>query len=512
MKKLLKIVFSNMMIIVVFIALQIAYFAYMISHASQLMLYVTQVFTFVSVLLIIVIINERSNSVFKLAWTLLVVVSPVFGSIAYLSMRLTPKKKMMNRRLKSIIKLTKPMLQAPEEVMVKLKKQSPPTANLAKYVERYGGYPIYKGSDVKYFPLGEDKFREMMIWLRKAKHFIFLEYFIIDKGYMWDEVLGVLKEKAKEGVEVRVMYDGMNTLTRLPFNYVKELKKYGIQAKVFSPIHPFVSTYMNYRDHRKILVVDGEVGFTGGINIADEYINKKERFGHWKDVSVMVYGEAVKNFTLLFLQMWHITDYTYDDYEKYIHYNADTLPKVEGNGYILPYGDSPLDLENVGELIYLHVIQQATRYVHIMTPYLVLDNEMITALTFAAKRGVEVIIIMPHIPDKKITFAVGKTYYEEFLESGVKIYEYLPGFVHAKVFLADDLWGVVGTINLDFRSLYLNYECGCYIYRNTVLAEIEEDFQNTLAKSKNITMEEHKKTPLFWRLVGAVMKMFAPLM
>ena len=278
--------------------------------------------------------------------------------------------------------------------------------------------------------------------LLKAEKFIFMEYFIVEKGYMWDSILEILKVKVKEGVEVRFLYDGMNTLTRLPYHYPRELESFGIQCRIFAPIVPALSTRQNNRDHRKIVVIDGQTAFTGGINLADEYINKKERFGYWKDTGIMVQGEAVKSFTMMFLEMWNTERFSvHDDYEKYLNV---PIKKVENaKGYVLPYGDSPLDGENVGESMYMDILNTASRYVHIMTPYLILDNEMLMSLKYAAKRGVDVKIIMPHIPDKKYAFVLAKTYYNELLESGVEIYEFEPGFVHAKSFASE--WWVPST-------------------------------------------------------------------
>ena len=278
---------------------------------------------------------------------------------------------------------------------------------------------------------------------------------------------------------------------------------------MFSPVKPALSTTQNNRDHRKILVIDGKVAFNGGINLGDEYINKIERFGHWKDTAVMITGDAVKSFTLMFLQMWNINERNHDDFKKYIHIGVE---EQNVKGYVMPYGDSPLDNENVGETVYLDILATAKKYVHIMTPYLIIDNEMMTALTYAAKRGIDVKLILPHIPDKKSAFMLARTYYPELLEAGVKIYEYTPGFVHAKVFASDDVKAVVGTINLDFRSLYLHFECGTFFYKVPTISFIEEDFQATLKKCKQITMEDYHKLNILYKIGGGFLKLIAPLM
>ena len=288
-----------------------------------------------------------------------------------------------------------------------------------------------------------------------------MEFFIIAEGKMWGEILRILEQKVREGVEVRVLYDGMIEFSTLSFDYTQRLEKIGIKAKAFSPISPFISTYYNYRDHRKIIVIDGKVGFTGGVNLADEYINKINRFGHWKDSALMLEGEAVDSFLVLFLQMWSITER-----QMVVKpYLAKHDKKRKANGYVIPYGYSPLDTDKIGENVYIDILNHAREYVYIMTPYLILDSEMEHALCFAAERGVDVQIIMPGIPDKKIPYMLAKTYFSKLMCSGVKIYLYTPGFVHAKVFISDDSKAVVGTINLDYRSLYHHFECATYMYK-----------------------------------------------
>ena len=349
--------------------------------------------------------------------------------------------------------------------------------------------------------------------LKEAKEFIFMEYFIVDKGFMWDTVLAILAQKVKEGVEVRFMYDGTCSLSLLPPKYPDKLRKLGIKCKVFAPIMPFLSTHQNNRDHRKVLVIDGHTAFTGGINLADEYINEIERFGHWKDTAVMVKGDAVKSFTLMFLQMWDIAEInTPTPTAKYIRSGFEPAMDLPAEGYVIPYGDSPYDTEYVGERVYMDILYNAKRYVHIMTPYLILDEEMITALTYAVKRGVEVIIMMPHVPDKIYAYLLARTYYGELIDAGVEIYEYTPGFVHAKVFTSDDEKAVVGTINLDFRSLYLHFEDAVFIYKNPAVASAEEDFQRTLEKCQKITKEDCRQYNVFKKLLGRVLRLVAPLM
>ncbi len=326
---------------------------------------------------------------------------------------------------------------------------------------------------------------------------------------MWGRILEILAKKAAQGVDVRVMYDGTCEFSLLPHDYPKRLKALGIRCKVFAPVTPFASTHYNYRDHRKILVIDGHTAFNGGVNLADEYINQKERFGHWKDTAVMLKGEAVRSFTLMFLQMWGI-DEKEDETERFLSYPS--RPAVQAEGYVIPYGDCPLDDDKLGERVYMDILNRSLVYVHIMSPYLILDGELETALRFAAERGVEVILLLPGVPDKKIPYALAKTHYAPLLKSGVKIYEYTPGFVHAKVFVSDSREAVVGTINLDYRSLYHHFECATYLYGTDHISDIEDDIQAALAKSRRVTMETVRNEDLGVKLLGYLMKVVAPLM
>ena len=351
---------------------------------------------------------------------------------------------------------------------------------------------------------------ELIEDLKKAKHYIFMEFFIVSRGYMWDTILEVLKDRVNDGVEVRFMYDDVGCVDLLPYKYYKELERFGIMAMPFNPIKPFVSTAWNNRDHRKILVIDGKVAFTGGINLADEYMNIVERFGYWKDTGVMLKGDAVRSFTLLFLQMWNVTEKNIEGYSRYLNI---TIPTPEtADGYVMGYGDDPYGKERVGESVYLHMINTSTKYLHIVSPYLVIDNVMMSSLKFAAKRGVDVKIIMPGIPDKEYAYCLARTYYAELIEAGVEIYEFTPGFTHAKMFISDDEKATVGTINLDYRSLFLHFEDGCFIYKNKVINRIEEDYQKMLSASKRVSLMDCRNRPTYYKICGMLLRLLAPLM
>ena len=346
--------------------------------------------------------------------------------------------------------------------------------------------------------------------LRKAEHFIFLEYFIVQEGEMWNSILEILKEKAAAGLDVRMIYDDLGSVFVLPYRYDRTLESYGIKCEAFNKFVPFFSLVMNNRDHRKILIVDGHTAFTGGINLADEYINRKKKFGYWKDTGILVRGEAAVNLTAMFLTVWNTIRPTDKDFHNLLPhtYHSEAFPE---DGFVQPYGDSPLDHETVGENVYLNMISAARKYLYIFTPYLIIDNEVMTALCLAAKRGVDVRIVTPGKPDKLMVFWVTQSYYKQLIQSGVKIYQYLPGFIHAKVFVCDDCYATVGTINLDYRSLYLHFECGVFLCHSKEILKIREDAIETMKQSKEVTAEEvKKKLPI--RLAQVLLRIFAPLL
>lgn len=459
-------------------------------------------------LMLLYVLNTQENPSIKLSWCIIIAVLPVFGALLYFWIRFDLGHRLERKIQQNALSNSAPYITDPSKLMEQIRTEDKELYNLAHYMYRYGGNPIYDNTQVTYFPLGEKKFDEMLVQLEQAEKFIFMEYFSIGPSYMWSRILEILSRKVKQGVDVRVLYDGSSSVTWLPDDYPQKLEKIGIQCKVFSPFTPFLSTHYNNRDHRKILVIDGHTAFTGGVNLQDRYINRKQVYGHWKDTAIMVQGDAARSFTLMFLQMWNAD-------EKELVYTPYLLPpqeKRDAPGYVIPYSDSPLDKENMGEMVYLNILNQAKDYVYIMTPYLILDNEMVTALIFAAKRGVDVRLILPHIPDKKYAFALAKSHYRELTEGGVKIYEYTPGFVHAKMFLSDDTKAVVGTINLDYRSLYLHFECAAYLYKVPAIADIYADFQDTLEKSQLVTLEEIKHQRLSTRLMAQLLKIIAPLM
>ena len=461
------------------------------------------------VIMLLYLLNSGMDPSAKITWLIVIMLMPVFGVLLFLYTQSDIGHRALKARMNRIIAETKNDIPQSEAVFRRFAGENKGAASLARYMARSGCHPVYDKTAVRYFPLGEDMFGEMLKQLAAAEHFIFMEYFIVDEGEMWGRILEILAQKAAAGVDVRVMYDGSCEFALLPRDYPKRLRALGIRCKVYAPVTPFVSTHYNYRDHRKILVIDGHTAFNGGINLADEYINRQPRFGHWKDTAVMLKGEAVKSFTLMFLQMWRI-DEKEDEAMHFLSYPA--FPPAEAAGYVIPYGDCPLDNDKLGERVYMDILNRSLEYVHVMSPYLILDGELETALKFAAERGVEVILILPGIPDKAVPYALAKTHYASLLESGVRLYEYTPGFVHAKVFVSDAREAVVGTINLDYRSLYHHFECATYLYQTDCIAEIAADFRTVLTKCRRVTEESIRRESWRVKLTGYLVKAVAPLL
>ena len=462
-----------------------------------------------SIIIVFIIINNKSNPSYKIAWIVPVMIFPIFGGIFYL---LYGGNKLSTReKLKMVIQnieMTNSLKQD-DEIIKKIGDKSIYAKNQSEYILNYAKCPVYNNTETTYFKIGEEKFEALLRELKKAEKFIFLEYFIIQEGKMFNSILEILEEKAKQGVDVRLIYDDVGCIVTLPHNYKNTLEAKGIKCRVFNPIKPFFTRRLNNRDHRKIVVIDGDVGFTGGINLADEYINEYEKHGYWKDAGIMLKGDAVWNLTVMFLSMW---DYIDNKEEDYIKFKPSKNKYYNSKGYVQPFDDSPLINEPIGETVYLNLINKAKDYIYINTPYLIIDNEMATALKIAAKSGVDIKIVTPYIPDKKFVHAVTKSYYESFIKDGIEIYEFTPGFMHAKTFVVDDEYGVVGSINLDFRSLYLHYECGVWLYKTDSIKSMKDDYLETLKRCHKVTMEECKNTSSIRKVLRLIIRMFAPLL
>ncbi len=508
MRNLVKLIFSRVVIVSALILLQLSVLLVGLIAFRDYWRWFTFVMGLISVIAILAIISDKTDPSYKIAWIIPILVLPIFGVMLYLLFGGNRLSLRLKRKMASFNLVLQSALHSDQAVCARLEDACPAAARQARYLTATSFGPVYENTETEYFPLGDDCFPRMLEELRKAEHYIFLEYFIIGSGRMWDEILVILKERAAAGVDVRVIYDDFGCITVLPMHFRRDLTAMGIQCKVFNPYIPILSSRLNNRDHRKFMIIDGKVGFTGGINLADEYINEKERFGHWKDNAILLRGDAVWSMTVMFLSMWSYVTGSVEDVE---HYRPAPF-ETNGHGFVQPYADSPLDFERVGENTYLNLIGCAKESVYIMTPYLVPDHTMIGALCAAARSGIDVRIITPRIPDKKYVYALTRSYYEELIESGVRIFEYVPGFIHAKAFWVDGEWATVGTINLDFRSLYLHFEDGVWLYGADCVKAIGRDFEQTMAICEEITLDFCHKTSRLTRLIRAILRVFAPLM
>ena len=455
-----------------------------------------------SILLTLGFIRKSKNYSYTLPLIIILVLFPIVGALLYIIFQ-------RNKRGSKILKSIKKSETESQKYLVQDKKIKNEYKDNGKirYLSDFTGYPVTKNNEVTYYPIGEKAFTAMLDDLKKAEKFIFFEYFIVAHGKMWDSILEILEEKASQGVDVRVMYDDMGCISTLKNSYPKELEKKGIKCVVFNKLNPIAGVFMNNRDHRKILVIDGKVAFSGGINIADEYRNENKKYGHWKDNAIRISGDAVWNYTVMFLGMWNAFIKEDTDFNKFKYKFNNNI----NSGFVIPYAETPLDEEITGEDVYLNIINQANKYVYIFTPYLIIDTDMINALSLAVKRGVDVRIVIPGIPDKKIVYTLSESYVEPLVKSGVKIYKYTPGFVHSKVFISDDNIATVGTINMDYRSLYLHFECGCYLENIEVIKDIKKDLVDTMKKSHEITKKE--ASPNFFKSVWqSLLRLVAPLM
>ncbi len=514
MKKVWSFIYSRLFAVGLALAIQVAVLVIMVIKFNQYFSSFYAICAVFSLIAVLVLVNNNSNPAYKISWIILILAVPVFGGLIYWMFGVNRMSRTYTRRLRRVEQRKQEVplfdIAEAEEAREHLEQADDAAARQSRYMERTCCYPVWQNTQVTYLPSGEDKWAALCERLDAAQHFIFMEYFIIAEGTMWGAVLDILKRKAAQGVEIRVMYDDMGSLFTLPYHYERQMREAGIQCQVFNPFVPALNPLMNNRDHRKICVIDGVVGFSGGINLADEYINIQSKYGHWKDTAVMLQGDAVRSLTVMFLGMWDGSGGKETDFKQYC------LPKteiVEGRGgFVQPYCDSPLDDEHVGKTVYLNLIGSAVRYVHITTPYLIIDNELLVALGAAAKSGVDVCIITPHISDNVFVHATTRAYYRQLIESGVKIFEYTPGFIHAKSFVVDDRYATVGTINLDYRSLYLHFECGVWMFGCDCVRQIERDFQDTLAKSREWTLKDCLATPWYTRMGGALLRVVAPLL
>ncbi len=459
-----------------------------------------------AVIVLFIVKNSRHLSS-DMLWILLIMVLPVIGTAIYMTLGANLMTSKTFRSLRKGTAEAKKYYHQDPRILQEIKNADKERKGQFSYISESAGFPFYENTGFDYYPLGEDGWPVMLEEMRRAEKFIFLEYFIIEEGEMWNSMLAVLEEKAAQGVDVRVMYDDLGSLMTLSGKYASRLEEKGIKCIPFNRLNPIIGSIMNHRDHRKIMVIDGKTAFSGGVNLADEYINTKVKYGHWKDNVIRVKGEAVWSFTVMFLTHWNALRKEDEDFEKFHVISIGG----EKDGWIAPYGETPLDMEITSQNIYMGILNHAAEYCWIMTPYLIIDTELINALILAAKSGVDVRIMTPGIPDKKFVFAVTRSYYHALIEGGVRIFEYTPGFVHAKVFVSDDEVATVGTINLDYRSLYLHFENGTFLYGREGVKAIRYDFAETCEKCHEVTLEESMGKPLS-SLILALMRVIAPMM
>ncbi len=510
-KGLIHALFSRLGIIIVLLLLQAGLIIGIYYWFEQQFQYIYLINIIFAAVMMLWLLNSESDPTSKITWLIFMSIFPVFGSAFYLYTKNDIGHKKIKKHIQQMYAATKSKFKQNEDIRDELCKIDRGAGALTRFISHNGGFPVYHSEGAKYFSSGEEMWNVMLDELSNAKDFIFLEYFIIDEGIMWGKILNILADKVKEGVDVRVLYDGTCEFSTLPYNYPEKLAELGITCRMFGPLTPFLSTYYNYRDHRKIMIIDGKTAFTGGVNLADEYINAIDRFGHWKDAGVMIRGEAVMSFSLMFLQLWYNDRQSHEN--EYKHFLGASLEAKENTkGYVIPYGDNPIDKDRFAEKIYIDILNRSQDYIYIMSPYLILDGEVEMAIRFAAERGTDVRIILPSRPDKIIPYALAKTHYSSLLNSGVKLYEYLPGFIHSKVFLSDDTEAVVGSINLDYRSLYHHFECAAYMYDTECIADIAKDFEETFAVCRRVSYDTVKNEKLYLKIIGYIFKTVAPLL
>lgn len=498
MKRILKALTSRLFLTSVSLLIQFAIIFVLIAYFNSIFVYYYAFSLVLSLILCVHAINKNTNSGYKIAWLLLILVLPIFGATVYLMLEtrfLSKKKKML-------------------EITYRIKdafdNKSAPRVNDAhvgqqiNYISEFAYTPPVKNTKSKYFSGGEVFLESLLSDLKAAEKSIYLEYFIIKRGYMWDEISRILVEKAKMGVDVRIIYDDIGSIGQIGARDFREIKEAGGRVKVFNRFKPIISSIQNNRDHRKICVIDTKIAYSGGINVGDEYINLKERFGYFKDSGIRLEGEGAYHFWVFFLTLWEFLTNERAELKK------PSYEKID-EGICQPYTDSPIDREHVGENVYMNLISKAREYVYISTPYFVVDDEMLKIITNTAKRGVDVRIILPHVPDKRLVNQITKSYYLRLIDAGVKVYEYKKGFNHSKIVIADGEIATVGSVNFDYRSFYLSFECGVLLYNSSTINDILNDYNNMLSESVKIT-SEMASASLLTRLARAVLAAFSPLL
>lgn len=487
--------------------LQIAIMIFLAMYLMRYSIIIYFVLELLSVLTVFALVNNAES--YKMSWIIIILVIPVAGLFLYF---MWGRKRVNSRYFKNLRESDAQMMRSlkqDDSVVQDLEKQHPNKVQISRYL-RKEGFPIYNNTEATYYKVGEEVLEAMLEDLKKAKRFIFMEYFIVSEGRVWNDILEVLTQKVQEGVEVKLLFDDFGTLRINTHAFRKEIKRRGLDMCIFNPIHRDVTRMtFNYRNHKKITVIDGNIAYTGGFNLADEYANYIVRFGHWKDSGIRLYGEGAYSFTCFFLDMWRIanknTDIKDEDYKPQIH--------VDEQGYVQPFMGGPhRNPHNPTEGVYTRMINKARDYIYITTPYLVLDQSMREDLTSAAESGVDVRIIVPKIYDKWYVYMVNVSNYGKLMEAGVRIYEYTPGFIHAKNVISDDECAICGTINTDYRSFYLHYECGVFLSEMNAIKDMKADFIKTLDKCEEMNLVSWSRRPVGNKIMQAALKILSPLL
>ena len=506
MKEFLGFLFSKAGMTIVAVLLEIAWLVFMTYNLSSYYWLVSSILHLLSIIIVLLILNDNRRSSSKVSWIILIMLFPVLGGLVYAFVFFNVKTSSYLKKITDSTKRVSKIYASNNSLLNEIEDKEVKTQ--MNYLVNYAKFPIYKNSNFTYYKSGEDGYPSIKESLKKAKKYIFLEYFIINENdTMWKEIHEILKEKVNNGVEVRLIYDAVGSISCTSAYFHKKLEKEGIKCLKFNPIIPFITLAINNRDHRKMIVVDGKVAYSGGINIADEYINTKKRFGYWKDNVFKIEGTSVESYILMFLEIWNALKEKDNNLSKFIEEEKE----LDSKGYIIPFSDSPLDKEYVGKSVYLNMINNSKEYLYITSPYLIIDTDVIESLTLASKRGVDVRIITPAIPDKKLVFLLTRSYYHELIKGGVKIYEYTPGFIHSKMMVSDNKIATIGSFNLDSRSLYLSFECGTLLYNVDSIKDIKKDIDEIIKVSREIKHKETNRN-ILTRLCTSILRLFAPLL
>jgi len=529
MNKICRVVFRRRVFVILILLIQIGFPIFLLLGLDSYAWYAPIVLSAVSIGVCVHVVNRQAKAAYKITWIFLILLFPIFGGIMYIIFHSQSTSRRFKRQTDRVAAESRDAFFIGGDCQAQFALERPEFEPQSRFLRDRGGFPVFAGTQAEYLPSGEGFHARLLEELEKARRYIFLEFFIIREGTMFGSILSILERKAREGLDVRLIYDDLGCFFTLPADFRATMEAKGIKCLVFNPFRPVLSSLQNHRNHRKIVAIDGMVAFTGGANIGDEYINAVERFGNWKDAAIMLEGAGAWSFALIFLQMWNASagagrrrGRRADGFDYGAFHPQAWLPQEERQtasgaltggtrGYVQPYADSPIDKEHLCENVYLHLIGRARKYVYINTPYLILDDGLLSALTLAAKSGVDVRIITPHRWDKWIVAVASRSYYRQLILAGVKVYEYSRGFNHGKTFVCDDAVATVGTANLDFRSLYLHFECGVVVYGGDAVRDIRDDFMRTVPVSREIAPGECSRN-LLHRALSDVLRIFAPLM